>query len=197
MKTKARETEKATATEINIEEADTTKENPGTDIPEAESYAADPNPETSSEDEPEKIIAKAEEYFGQLQRLQADFDNYRKRTQKEKADMIRYASERLVKDLLPVLDNFERAVEAARTNPDMASFTQGVDMIFKQFQDVLGKEGLKAMESVGQTFDPNLHEAVHRVDSQEYGENIIVEELQKGYYLKEKVLRPGMVTVAN
>lgn len=149
------------------------------------------------EEELEQYKAKAEECFNQLQRLQADFDNYKKRTQKEKTEIIKYASERLIKDLLPVLDNFERAVEAAKVNPDFASFSQGVSMILRQLQDVLGKEGLRPMEAIGQPFDPNLHEAVHRVDSEEHSENIIVEELQKGYFLKEKVLRPGMVTVSN
>ncbi|TGE32535.1 nucleotide exchange factor GrpE [Desulfosporosinus sp. Sb-LF] len=141
--------------------------------------------------------AKAEEHFDRLQRLQAEFDNYRKRTQKEKTELIKYASERLVGELLPVLDNFERAASAAQINPDFTSFSQGVDMILRQMQNTLGKEGLKAMEAVGQPFDPNLHEAVLRVESEEHPENTVVEELQKGYYLKEKVLRPSMVKVSN
>lgn len=156
---------------------------------------------------PEKILtleaelaqakAKAEEHYDHLLRLQADFDNYRKRTQKEKVDLINYASERIVGDLLPVLDNFERAANAAKANPDITAFSQGVDMIFRQLQTALNKEGLKAMEAVGQPFDPNLHEAVLRVASEEHPENTVVEELQKGYYLKEKVLRPCMVKVSN
>lgn len=144
-----------------------------------------------------KAKAKAEDYYSQLQRLQADFDNYRKRTQKEKTELIKYASEHLVEDLLPVLDNFDRAVSAGKVNPDFASFSQGVEMIFRQLQTALSKEGLKAMEAVGQPFDPNLHEAVLRVASEEHPENTVVEELQKGYYLKEKVLRPCMVKVSN
>ncbi|EGW38717.1 MULTISPECIES: nucleotide exchange factor GrpE [unclassified Desulfosporosinus] len=156
---------------------------------------------------PEKILtleaelaqakAKAEEHYDHLLRLQADFDNYRKRTQKEKVDLINYASERIVGDLLPILDNFERAANAAKVNPDITAFSQGVDMIFRQLQTALSKEGLKAMEAVGQPFDPNLHEAVLRVASEEHPENTVVEELQKGYYLKEKVLRPCMVKVSN
>ncbi|TGE39858.1 nucleotide exchange factor GrpE [Desulfosporosinus fructosivorans] len=144
-----------------------------------------------------KARSKAEDYYGQLQRLQADFDNYRKRTQKEKTELIKYASERLVVDLLPVLDNFDRAVSAAKDNPDFTSFSQGVEMILRQMQTALSKEGLKAMDAVGQPFDPNLHEAVLRVASEEHPENTVVEELQKGYYLKEKVLRPCMVKVSN
>jgi molecular chaperone GrpE len=102
-----------------------------------------------------------------------------------------------VVELLPVLDNFERAVSAAKDNPDFTSFSQGVEMILRQMQTALSKEGLKAMDVVGQPFDPNLHEAVLRVDSEEHPENTVVEELQKGYYLKEKVLRPCMVKVCN
>jgi len=144
-----------------------------------------------------KAKAKAEDYYGQLQRMQADFDNYRKRTQKEKTELIKYAAERLVGELLPVLDNFDRAVSAAKVNPDFTSFSQGVEMILRQMQTALSKEGLRAMEAVGQPFDPNLHEAVLRVDSEDHPENTVVEELQKGYYLKEKVLRPCMVKVCN
>ena len=144
-----------------------------------------------------KAKAKAEDLYGQLQRLQADFDNYRKRTQKEKAELIKYASEHLVGDLLPVLDNFDRAVSAGKVNPDFASFSQGVEMILRQLQTALSKEGLKAMDTVGQPFDPNLHDAVLRVASEEHPENTVVEELQKGYFLKEKVLRPCMVKVSN
>lgn len=144
-----------------------------------------------------KAKARAEDHYGQLQRLQADFDNYRKRTQKEKVELIKYASERLVEELLPVLDNFDRAVSSAKVNPDFTSFSQGVEMILRQMQTALSKEGLKVMEVVGQPFDPNLHEAVLRVASEEHPENTVVEELQKGYYLKDKVLRPGMVKVSN
>ena len=144
-----------------------------------------------------KAKAKADEHYDHLLRLQADFDNYRKRSQKEKTELIKYASERLVGELLPVLDNFERAVCAAKVNPDFTSFSQGVEMILRQMQTALSKEGLKAMDAVGQPFDPNLHEAVLRVTSEEHPENTVVEELQKGYYLKEKVLRPCMVKVSN
>ena len=144
-----------------------------------------------------KAKALAEDHYSQWQRLQADFDNYRKRTQKEKIELIKYASERLVGDLLPVLDNFDRAVSAAKVNPDFTSFSQGVEMILRQMQTALSKEGLKAMEAVGQPFDPNLHDAVLRVESEEYPENTVVEEVQKGYYLKEKLLRPCMVKVSN
>ncbi|KGP75183.1 protein grpE [Desulfosporosinus sp. Tol-M] len=150
------------------------------------------------EEELVRTRAKAEDHYGQLQRLQAEFDNYRKRTQKEKTEIIKYASERLVGELLPVLDNFDRAISAAKVNPDFTSFSQGVEMILRQLQTVLDKEGLKVIDAVGQPFDPNIHEAVLRVASEdEHPENTVVEELQKGYYLKEKVIRPSMVKVSN
>lgn len=140
--------------------------------------------------------SQADEYYAHLQRLQAEFDNYRKRTQREKEDYVKYASERVVEALLPVLDNFERAMQASKVNPDFNSFAQGVEMIFKQMHNSLAKEGLVAIEAVGQPFDPNIHEAVLQVDSEEYPENTVVEELQKGYCLKEKVIRPSMVKVS-
>jgi molecular chaperone GrpE len=139
---------------------------------------------------------QANEYFSHLQRLQADFDNYRRRTQKEKEETIKYAAERIVEAMLPVLDNFERAINSTKANQDFNAFSQGVEMIFKQMQNGLAKEGLSAIEAIGQPFDPNLHEAVLRVESEEYPENTVLEELQKGYYLKEKVLRPSMVKVS-
>ncbi|AFQ45834.1 nucleotide exchange factor GrpE [Desulfosporosinus meridiei] len=141
--------------------------------------------------------AKADEHKDHMLRLQAEFDNYRKRTQKEKTEIIKYASERLISELLPVLDNFERAASSAQVNPDFNAFSQGIDMIYRQLQTALNKEGLKAIEAAGQPFDPNLHDAVLRVESDEHPENTVVEELQKGYYLKEKVLRPSMVKVSN
>lgn len=139
---------------------------------------------------------QAEEYYSQLQRLQAEFDNYRKRTQKEKEETVKYAAERVIVALLPILDNFERAVNSAKANQDFNAFSQGVEMILKQMQTALAKEGLTAIEAVGQPFDPNLHDAVLQVDSEDHPENTVVEELQKGYYLKEKVLRPSMVKVS-
>lgn len=140
--------------------------------------------------------AKAEEYYAHLQRLKAEFDNFRKRTQREKEDTAKYASERIILSLLPVLDNFERAVDSTRINKDFDSYAQGVAMILKQFLKVLEDEGLKAIEAVGQEFDPNLHDALLQEKS-EQGENIILEEIQKGYFLKDKVVRPSKVKVSS
>lgn len=139
---------------------------------------------------------QANEHFAHLQRLQAEFDNYRKRTQKEKEETVRYAAERIIEAMIPILDNFERAVNSTKANQDFNAFAQGIEMISKQMQNTLAKEGLTVIEAVGQPFDPKLHEAVLQVESAEYPGNTVVEELQKGYYLKEKVLRPSMVKVS-
>ncbi|MHB8125638.1 MAG: nucleotide exchange factor GrpE [Desulfitobacteriaceae bacterium] len=163
-----------------------------------------PNPNLTIEEkvvqlEAELEVAKtqATEYYAHLQRLQADFDNYRKRTQKEKEDISKYAAERLVGAILPVLDNFERAIGSVQTSQDIAGYAQGVEMIFRQMHNVLIKEGLAVIEAVGQPFDPNLHEAILSVESEEHPENTVVEEVQKGYYLKDRVLRPSMVKVSS
>ncbi|AHF07873.1 nucleotide exchange factor GrpE [Desulfitobacterium metallireducens] len=139
---------------------------------------------------------QADDYYARLQRLQAEFDNFRKRSQKEREDTLKYASEQVIVAMLPILDNFERAVASSQSNQDFKSFLQGVEMILKQMKTGLEKEGLAPIEAVGQTFDPKLHDAVLQVDSEEYKENTVVEELQRGYYLKDKVLRPSMVKVS-
>lgn len=146
-------------------------------------------------EEIEEQKAKAEEYYAQLQRLMAEFDNFRKRTQKEKEETAKYASERVVLSLLPVLDNFERAIASTRKNNDFEALSQGVEMIERMFLKVLEDEGLKVIESVGKEFDPYLHDALLREESDQ-PENMILEELQKGYYLKEKVIRPSKVKVS-
>jgi len=138
--------------------------------------------------------ARAEEYFGQLLRLQADFENYRRRTQREKEELWKYASEQLIVSLLPVLDNLERALAARDDDP--ARVVEGVELIYRQLQDVLTREGLSYISAVGEEFDPVRHEAMMQQDTDEYPDNTVLEELQKGYVLKDKVIRPTMVMVA-
>jgi molecular chaperone GrpE len=99
--------------------------------------------------------------------------------------------------LLPVLDNLERALQASDVNPDFDALKKGLDMVFKQFEQTLEGEGLTAIASVGEPFNPDFHQAIMTVDSDEHGEGIVVEEVMKGYKLKDKVLRPSMVKVSN
>ncbi|NMO94853.1 nucleotide exchange factor GrpE [Paenibacillus lemnae] len=130
-------------------------------------------------------------------RAQADFDNFRRRTQKEKEELAKYASSKLITELIPVIDNFERALAASNVDPESDSLVKGVNMIFRQLEGVLNAEGLQAMESVGQPFNPEFHQAIMQVESDEHEEGIVVEEVQKGYMLKDKVLRPAMVKVSS
>jgi molecular chaperone GrpE len=148
----------------------------------------------------ELLEAKTQEYdvlVNRYQRLQADFDNYKKRSRKELEDMAKYGAEKLVLGLLPVLDNFSRALEAAPQEGEVGKYMSGMDMIYRQWLDVLKSEGLMEIEAVGQPFDPEKHHAVMQVEAESAEEdNIVKEELQVGYTLNGKVIRPSMVKVA-
>lgn len=142
----------------------------------------------------EQALAERE---AQLQRMAADFDNARKRQATEREDLVKFAAERVILHLLPVVDNFDRGLQAAKTALDAASVTQGMEMIYRQVQEVLAKSGVTPIEAVGAQFDPHLHEAVQRVAADDtHGDNTVVEELQRGYLLNGKVIRPSLVKVA-
>jgi len=138
----------------------------------------------------------AEEGQQRFLRAQADFDNYRRRTVKEKEELAQYATTKLLGQLLPVVDNFERALAASKEGGDYEALAKGVDMIFRQLGQLLEQEGLKPIEAVGQPFNPEFHQAIMQVETDEYEEGIVVEEVQKGYMVKDKVLRPAMVKVS-
>lgn len=135
-----------------------------------------------------------EEHIDRYKRLQADFENHRRRTRQEKEDLSVVVAQNVLLDLLPVVDNFERALSSAATQ-DAATVLQGVEMIHRQFLQVLDKCGLATVEAVGQIFDPQKHEAVMRVEDENQVDGTIVEELQKGYTVRGKVIRPSMVKV--
>jgi len=126
----------------------------------------------------------------------AEMDNYKKRSARERESLIKYASQGILQSLLPVLDNFERAIEFADKSKDFNSFLEGVEMIYKQMYEALERNSVTRIDAVGKTFDPNIHEAVMQVASEEYPENVVVEELQKGYMLHDRVIRPSMVSVS-
>ncbi len=138
-----------------------------------------------------------EELQDRLKRQMAEFDNFRKRTEKEKSAMYEVGARDIVEKILPVLDNFERGLAAVPEELKDSSFAEGVSMIYKQFVKTLEDAGVEAIEAVGQQFDPNLHNAVMHVDDEEHGENEIVLELQKGYKYRGIVVRYSMVQVAN
>ncbi|UCD57054.1 MAG: nucleotide exchange factor GrpE [Candidatus Hydrogenedentota bacterium] len=149
-----------------------------------------------SAEEIAKLIEEKEEYFDRLLRSQADFDNYRKRVQKEQVNLIKYGAENALHEILPVVDNIERAVDSARKHDDSNSqLREGVELILTQFLNVLEKLGVKPIETVGHPFDPNKHDALLRVHAPDVSEGAVVDEIRKGYYLYDKVLRPAQVTV--
>jgi molecular chaperone GrpE len=142
--------------------------------------------------------AKAEEYRDQLLRTAADLDNYRKRAAREKQDAIKFANEALLSKLIPVIDNFEMALAAVSTasSPATESLQQGVSMIQQQLKQVLTDAGLEEINAAGEPFDPNCHEAVSQQESTDVPEGHVLQQLRKGYKLRERLLRPATVIVA-
>lgn len=128
-------------------------------------------------------------------RVQADFENFKRRTREDQAAQLKYKSQSLITQLLPALDNFERAMDVKVEDAQAASVLQGVEMVYRQLLEAVKSEGLEVIETEGATFDPNLHQAVMQVQDEEYESNVIVETLQKGYKLKDRVIRPAMVKV--
>lgn len=135
------------------------------------------------------------ELMERVLRLQADFDNYRRRTRQEQSELGAFVTQNFIKELLPVLDNFERAL-TSRPADDASGFGAGVEMIFRQFFGVLEKQGVTVVETVGTMFDPAKHEAIMRDEASDQPEGTVVAELQKGYAASGKVLRPALVKVA-
>jgi molecular chaperone GrpE len=132
----------------------------------------------------------------QLLRTLADFDNYRKRTQREKTDEYRRGKEDVLRDLLPVFDNLERASSSLRPDADVAAIAKGVQMVIKLFDDTLVRIGAKRVLAVGTPFDPNVHEAIAQVESAEHAAGTVAQELVAGYQLGDRLLRPAMVAVS-
>ncbi|EMT47094.1 nucleotide exchange factor GrpE [Anoxybacillus flavithermus] len=142
-----------------------------------------------------QLEAKLAEAENRLLRLHADFDNYRRRVRLDMEAAEKYRAQSLVADLLPILDNFERALQVQVEDEKAKSLLQGMEMVYRALIEALKKEGVEAIESVGKPFDPHVHQAVMQVDDQNYEPNTVVEEFQKGYKLKDRVIRPAMVKV--
>jgi len=143
----------------------------------------------------EEKTKQCDENYDKYVRMQAEFDNYRKRTIKEKEELYFISLERVITELLPIVDNMERAIASFKKSGLESSYVEGVDMIQKQLFSVLQKNGLKEIEALGMEFDPNVHHAVMQVEGSSEEENKVKEVLQKGYFLGSKVIRPAMVQV--
>jgi molecular chaperone GrpE len=150
--------------------------------------------QTERDSELEKLKAERDSAIDRLARLQAEFENARKRAAREQQDFREYALADAVKALLPTLDSFERALKASEA--EKSEFRGGVELIYKQLQDALAKLGLRGIPAKGEPFDPHLHQAVEMVDTDEVEDHHVLEELQRGYKLKDRLLRPSMVKVA-
>jgi molecular chaperone GrpE len=141
----------------------------------------------------DKLAAEAAELQNRLLRARAEFDNARRRAERERSEYLQFAAMDLVKDILPILDDFERALKVETTD---RNYAKGVELIYQRMAETLKKLGVEPIETVGQTFDPNLHQAVERVETDEEPDQSILGEFQRGYNFKGKMLRPAMVKVA-
>ena len=142
----------------------------------------------------EKTKIERDSLLDRLARLQAEFENSRKRAAKEQQDFREYAQTDSIKALLPILDSFERALQAP--SPQAGEFRSGIELIYKQFQNALAKLGVRPIPARGEPFDPHLHQAIEMVETTEVPDHHVVEELQRGYKFKDRLLRPSMVKVA-
>lgn len=179
-------------------------------VEEAAEEAAEPTEETEGSEEgsgfmkkfgrknkKDKKDEKIEELTDRLTRQMAEFDNFRKRTEKEKSQMYEIGAKDIIEKILPVVDNFERGIVAVPEEEKSNPFAEGMEKIYKQLMTTLEEIGVKPIEAVGQEFDPDFHNAVMHVEDEEVGENIITEEFQKGYLYRDSVVRHSMVKVAN
>ena len=179
-------------------------------VEEAAEEAAEPTEETEGSEEgsgfmkkfgrknkKDKKDEKIEELTDRLTRQMAEFDNFRKRTEKEKSQMYEIGAKDIIEKILPVVDNFERGIAAVPEEEKSNPFAEGMEKIYKQLMTTLEEIGVKPIEAVDQEFDPDFHNAVMHVEDEEVGENIVVEEFQKGYTYRDTVVRHSMVKVAN
>ena len=179
----AQETETAEAAETEAEDAQESEE--------------DSKKKKRKEKKKDKKDAQIEELTDRVKRQMAEFDNFRKRTEKEKSQMIETGAKSIIEKILPVVDNFERGLAAIPEEEKGSAFAEGMEKIYKQLMTTLEEIGVTVIEAAGAEFDPNLHNAVMHVEDEELGENIVAEEFQKGYKYHDSVVRHSMVKVAN
>ena len=152
--------------------------------------------QTEAQSEEQKAQEELQIFKDKYMRLAAEFENYKRRAQRDQSDAIRYANESLLKNLLPTIDNLERAIQSGIDASASGALIEGVQLTHKQFLETIGKLGVRQVSSAGGDFDPNIHQAVAHVESETTAPNTVVEEFQKGYFLHDRILRPAMVTVA-
>ena len=179
------------------EEAEETPEEAAAKAAAMEAEAREAFSDENLEEKQDKKDIAIADLTDRLKRSMAEFDNFRKRSEKEKATMFDMGARSIAEKILPVVDNFERAMVAAPKEGDGKAFADGITMIYNQLKKTLEDLGVKPIDCVGQAFDPNFHNAVMHVEDESLGENVVAEELLKGYMYKDSVLRHSMVKVAN
>lgn len=185
------------AEDIDTEEtAETTEEN-AEEISEESSEEPAGKKLFGKKNKKDKKDEKIEELTDRLTRQMAEFDNFRKRTEKEKSQMYEIGAKDVIDKILPVIDNFERGLSGVKEEEKEDPFVQGMEMIYKQLMTALEGLGVKPIEALGQEFNPDFHNAVMHVEDENFGENIVAEEFQKGYMYRDSVVRHSMVKVAN
>ncbi|MFY9754090.1 MAG: nucleotide exchange factor GrpE [Candidatus Acidiferrales bacterium] len=165
-------------------------------VPDSPAVGSDSAPESGAADTFDRLLAEKQDLQNTLVRRQADFDNYRKRVEKERIQDRHRGVESLIEQLLPVLDNFDRALAVVGDAPATAEFRKGFDLIRRQLWDALSKQGLERIESAGQEFNPHLHHAIDSAESADHPDGTVLGELQPGYTFHGRVLRPAMVRVS-
>lgn len=198
MKEMQQEIDEAEAEETVADEAPETAEAADAAAPEADAAAEAAAPDEDAaalKAQVESLKAALEEKDNRVKRLQADFENFRRRTSKEREELANVVTQDLLKSMLPILDNFDRAMAAEQK--DNESFQKGVEMIYTQLHETLKNAGLELIDTAGQKFDPNFHQAVMRVENPDLEDDTIAQELQKGYIVKGRVIRPSMVQVVS
>ncbi|HLQ74030.1 MAG TPA: nucleotide exchange factor GrpE [Bacillota bacterium] len=161
---------------------------------EADDQGEQVDEETVSQEEFQALKEEKDELYERMLRVQAEYDNYKRRTQKERTSDLKYKSQDLATELLPALDNFERALQVEETE-ETKGIIEGITMVYNQLIEALKSQGVDVIETENEPFDPNLHHAVMQDENENIESNIVVEELQKGYILKDRVIRPAMVKV--
>lgn len=166
-----------------------------TDINDPEEHlGSDESKMETLKEEVEQLKQEKDDMYQRTLRIQAEFDNFKKRTMRERETANKYKSQDFVNELLPAIDNFERALQA-NTSEAQESFVEGISMVYRMLKDALIAQNIEEIETIGKEFDPNLHHAVIQIEDDELEANTVVEEMQKGYMLKDRVIRPAMVKV--
>ena len=156
-----------------------------------------PSPVAAAQDEDAKLQADLDRFRDLALRSQADFENYKKRAAREKDDAIKYANNALIERLLPIVDNFELGLEAARSEGETSPVFSGMNMVLRQLMDFLSEHGVESIDAVGKKFDPNLHEAIAHEPSDKFPEGVVTRQTRRGYRMKDRLLRPSSVAVAS